>query len=173
MPNIYVKKAGESAFLWSCGDILAQFITERVRTDKKSSDGGHWYNPQRTMRSAAFAATVYTPFAVTWYGNLAKWIPGMTPKDIAMKVAADQAFFGPMLCSSFFLIMPLFEGKPPSVDRWRSEIWGTVQKNWCVWGPVQIINFTLLPPQHWVLFCNLVSIPWTGFLAYRNSRHGN
>lgn len=175
--NLYAKKAIESATLWSCGDILAQFVGHRMQADdpKHNKDGGSWYNPARTLRSAAFAATVYTPLAVTWYGRLSRKFPGTTTADLAKKVLADQAMFGPTLVACFFLVMPMFEGKSPrdSVARMEREFWGSLKMNWSVWGPIQVINFALIPPQHWVLVCNCVSIPWSAFLAYRNAGAGH
>ncbi len=183
----FARKAGESAFLWSCGDVLAQYVTEKYATDENKK-GSNWYNPKRTVQSASFAICVYTPLASTWYGFLAKKFPGKSVQDLFKKVGADQAIFGPTLCSSFFLIMPVFAhvfnskkgintdlssyDSSASVNNWKQHVWTSLKMNWSVWGPVQVFNFALIPPQYWILVCNCVSVPWTAYLAYLNASSG-
>ena len=170
--KVFVRKAIESCFLWSCGDIISQYVTERSAPQEKKKGPGNWYNPQRTLRSASFAVTVYTPLAFGWYHQIVpRTFPGTTKIDLAKKVIADQLIFGPVLVTSFFLVMPMFEFKNPAqcVDRWKKEFFSTMQRNWLVWGPIQIFNFNFVPLQYRILVNNLVSIPWSGYLAWRNA----
>ena len=170
--KVFARKAIESSFLWSCGDIISQFITEKFATPDKKKGAGNWYDPKRTLRSASFGATVYTPLAFTWYHKIIPaTVPGSTRVDLVKKVLADQLVFGPVLITSFYLIMPMFEFKNPAdcVDRWKKEFFSTMQRNWMVWGPIQVFNFNFVSLQNRILVNNLVSIPWSGYLAWRNS----
>lgn len=47
----------------------------------------------------------------------------------------------------------------------------TWQKAVCVFGPTQILNFTLVPAQHRLLFVQSVGMCWNIFLSWQNNRN--
>ena len=47
----------------------------------------------------------------------------------------------------------------------RSDLLQILVTNWMVWGPFQILNFTLIPLQHRLLCANLVALVWNTYLA--------
>ena len=66
--------------------------------------------------------------------------------------------------------MPLLEMQPERimplmVNQWAS----TITVGWTVWGPTQMLNFWFIPHRYWILTVNMVSIPWTCYMAYKNA----
>ena len=58
------------------------------------------------------------------------------------------------------------------IERACSEVPTTIVPNWCVWVPTQFLNFYLVPAGLRIYVVNVVTVPWTGYLAWRNRRAG-
>lgn len=55
-------------------------------------------------------------------------------------------------------------------DRIAERLWPTVQKQWAVFGPAQLINLTLMPLYARPPFMNFISIFWSAYLASAQAR---
>lgn len=51
--------------------------------------------------------------------------------------------------------------------------WSTVVKsNWRLWIPVQLLNFTAVPPPLRVLCANTAAVGWNAYLSFAAHREG-
>lgn len=84
---------------------------------------------------------------------------------IVARTVTDGAIFAPFATCLFYASQGTMEGRPWRStaeiqginERLRERLWGTVQKQWCVFGPAQVINLTLIPLYARPPFMNMVS----------------
>lgn len=85
-----------------------------------------------------------------------------------IKVFIDQAIHHPFLYFPvFFSMKAVVSGKPLSsaVEKYKSEIWESVQALWKVWVPAQMINFAFVPRHLRIPYVAAVSFGWTVILS--------
>ena len=87
------------------------------------------------------------------------------------KVVADQVVFAPVLLTTLFYSMARMEGRAHDVgvERVSSTLLGALQMNWTVWPVITAANTTLVPAMHRAMVVNMVCIPWSAYLAYKNN----
>ena len=92
-----------------------------------------------------------------------------------MQLAFDQLLFAPTILSALFFLSGVVESPTWSTalsngrNQVVQQIYPTLITNWMVWPLVQMANMGLVVPDRRLLVVNLVSIPWTGYLASRTS----
>ena len=57
-------------------------------------------------------------------------------------------------------------------ERLEERLWPTVQKQWAVFAPANLINLSVVPLYARPPFMNVISIGWNTFLASAQSRGG-
>ena len=150
-----------TAFLFAVGDVTAQQIVERGGTSN--------HDVVRTARMALYGGTVFGPAAATWYGILQRHIVLSTPrKTMLARVAADQGIFAPVFIGVFLSSMAVLEGGSPK-EKIEKNYASALKANYMLWPAAQMVNFSVVPLEHRVLFVNLVSIGWNSYLSYLNS----
>ncbi len=84
------------------------------------------------------------------------------------KVACDQFLWSPFILSLFFTYNTLYDGGGASDAQVviRERMFPTLQVNWAMWIPTQLVNLYLVPPHRWILVINTVAVPWNTYLAY-------
>ena len=165
MASAIVKRVGLSAGLWAAGDATCQLIVPNVLGVPAAP-----YDMMQTARQALFGGLFMASAGHGFYGGIEKLLPGTALKNVVGKVAADQFIFAPALLSGLFYSMALLEGQPHSVgvDRVSSTLLPALQMNWTVWPVITALNQTVVPVAQRVTVVNLVCIPWTAYLAYKN-----
>ncbi|EFX03442.1 integral membrane protein mpv17 pmp22 family [Grosmannia clavigera kw1407] len=151
-----------TALLFATGDTTAQQVVERRGLE------GH--DAARTARMALYGGTVFGPAATTWYRFLQKRVVLSTPRRTMLaQVACDQGLFAPVFISVFLSSMAVLEGSSPreNLDR---NYHSALTANYAIWPAVQMINFSVVPLHHRVLFVNVVSIGWNSYLSYLNAK---
>jgi len=143
---------------------------------------GKW-NSTSTMNAFIIGALVFSPLGNAWYTRadkivplIAKRVPGMnalvdTPaRANMMKVVLDQTLFAPVILTCVFTSFGLLNGKKigPAVDSAMGSVGEAIVPNWALWGPVQMLNFAVVPPAGRLLLVNSVNVPWTAYLAYKS-----
>ncbi|EPE06672.1 integral membrane mpv17 pmp22 [Ophiostoma piceae UAMH 11346] len=163
-----------TAVLFATGDITAQQLVE-TRTPKgdKTADGkddapaGHDF--MRTGRMALYGGAVFGPAAATWYNILQRHVVLSTPrKTMLARVAADQGIFAPVFIGVFLGSMAVLEGGSPK-EKIQKQYVNALTANYMLWPAAQMVNFSVVPLEHRVLFVNLVSIGWNSYLSILNS----
>jgi protein Mpv17 len=83
------------------------------------------------------------------------------------RVALDQLVFTPVFMPMVLSSVMLIEGRGADIpSTLKREYFQTLQKNWMLWTPAQMINFRYVPPHLQVLFGNCVAALWNGFLSF-------
>lgn len=152
-----------AAGLFAAGDVVAQVITQEKI-----------YNGSRTARAAIYGGFIFGPVAAgvgfPFVNGLAAgrplWQQGL------VRTAVDQGIFAPFVyIPMYFTAMPLLEGKSwaKAKENLRENWLQVVETNAAVWVPVQLINFTLIPPAMRLVIVNCVGVGWNSFLALKNS----
>jgi protein Mpv17 len=81
---------------------------------------------------------------------------------IGTRVALDQFILTPLMVAAFFTSQAILEGHGVEEVKHRlSSSWElTLIKNWMVFIPVQLANFSVVPPHFRLGLVNLVSLFW-------------
>ncbi|OAA62760.1 integral membrane protein mpv17 pmp22 family [Niveomyces insectorum RCEF 264] len=179
-------QSATTAVLFATGDVVAQQLVERRLAKKDdattsadgkgsaSNDGNNDNNNgvhdfARTARMALYGGAVFGPAAATWYGLLQRHVNLATPRRTMLaRVAADQGLFAPVFIGVFLGSMAVLEGGNPR-DKLAKNYRSALTANYALWPAVQMVNFSVVPLEHRVLFVNVVSLGWNAYLSYLNS----
>ncbi|KAL1757852.1 hypothetical protein FB107DRAFT_208455 [Schizophyllum commune] len=149
-----------AAVLFSGGDVLAQQFVEKR---------GSLHDYTRTARLAFYGGVCFGPPMTLWYQFLNRIKFASPRRAVIYRVWLDQAFLTPIAVVYFFSMMSLLEGKPyEAPDRVRSAYAPTIIRNWGVFIPAQIINFSIVPPQFRFAYVGVVSLFWNTYLSLAN-----
>lgn len=133
---------------------------------------GHDY--ARTSRLAFYGGFIFAPLLHTWLGFLDRRvrIPRHPRLTIVARVLADLGVWGPFIVSVFWSSQAVLEGKAWQAvqAKWRNAFVPSLSKSILVFGPTQIVNFSLVPAQHRMLVSQCVGLGWNTFLSYSNNR---
>ena len=152
-------KSITSFFVLGTGDALTQSVLE-----SKALALLDW---RRSLRFAVLGLTLVGPSLHIWYGVLNSRLPGSSARAVATRVALDQLIFAPLFLSGFLTVVAKVEHKPFSL---QNEMPSVLAQNWLIWVPVQLVNFSLVPPHLQVLFNNMVSVGWNAALSWQMHR---
>ncbi|GAA5869907.1 hypothetical protein JCM1840_007667 [Sporobolomyces johnsonii] len=158
---------------------LGDLIYQKGLEDKRWSEV-EWY---KTRRLIVYGSCCFAPIANRWHFLLNKIQVGGKWSTIAARTATDLSIFSPFATCLFYLCQGTFESRPwrtlPSApetqgiaERLQERLWPTVQKQWAVFGPAQLVNLTVMPVYARPPLMNVVSIGWSAFLASAQSRGG-
>ncbi|KZO95523.1 hypothetical protein CALVIDRAFT_537900 [Calocera viscosa TUFC12733] len=156
-----------AAVLFGAGDVLAQQGVERRGLGK------HDYI--RTLRLSLYGGLIFAPIITRWYRLLERLPPSvtLTPRlGVMLKVGLDQFILTPGIIAVFYTSMALMEGEGgEEVKRRLGEAWApTLVRNWGVFIPTQLVNFSVVPLHHRLLVVNVVSLFWNTYLSYANAQ---
>lgn len=104
---------------------------------------------------------------------------------VLARTATDLTVFSPTATCLFYAYQGAWEQRPlhtPSnagpdapqgiYERLEERLWPTVQKQWAVFGPANLVNLSVVPLYARPPFMNVISIGWNTFLASAQSRGG-
>jgi len=151
------------ALLFGAGDIIAQQVIEKK---------GKEHDFLRTARLTFYGGTLFAPILTKWYQMLNRLEFKSKTKAVVYKVWLDQAVLTPAAVAFFFGSMSLLEGKGfgEAKNRIESAYVPTLFRNWGVFIPAQIINFSLVPHHLRFLFVGVVSLFWNTYLSAVNAQ---
>ncbi|OJJ29774.1 hypothetical protein ASPWEDRAFT_46531 [Aspergillus wentii DTO 134E9] len=145
-----------TASLFIAGDGLAQHVFEK-------NEEPHDF--ARTARMGVYGGAIFAPIASTWFKFLSTNINLSTSLRTGVaRMATDQIFFAPIGISIFFASTSAMEGKDP-VEKVKTSLLPTYKMNCMLWPFAQLMNFTVVPMQHRLLFVNVVNLGWSGVLS--------
>ncbi|AFR92837.2 protein SYM1 [Cryptococcus neoformans C23] len=152
-----------SAVLFATGDVIAQQLIE-----KKGAD----HDLPRTARIVTWGGLLFAPTVNLWFRTLERIpIRSRWPATFA-RVGLDQFGFAPVILSGFFTAMTFMEGNDFNAAKlkWHESFFPTLQANWMLFIPFQMLNMGLVPLQYRLLAVNAVNIPWNAFLSLQNAK---
>jgi len=148
--------------LFGLGDCIAQKAIEK-------NDG---YDVARTARLVVWGSAIFAPLVTRELRLLSRIEFASKPATIAARVAADQLLFTPAVLAGFFTYSALAEGGSTTDVRKKlsDKYQPTLLKNWQLWMPTQIVNFSLVPIQLRTLVINAVALGWNTYLSLANAK---
>lgn len=128
------------------------------------------YDYKRMIRFSAYGVFIAAPLFHSWFRITQLLWPHNTMKSAIQKVLLEQVTFGPFSMGTFFVIMPLWEGKKwAEVEQQFSDKFCQSYKvALCYWPFVQLVNFKMVPQKNRVAFVSIFSLFWWCFLAKMN-----
>ncbi|WRT70143.1 uncharacterized protein IL334_007137 [Kwoniella shivajii] len=164
----------QSGVLFISADLVAQLGIEgrSIRRAFDGEEGDGIYDPTRTARLSIYGSAIFAPLAHVWLGTVERVKMSSKMTTLATKLALDTCLWSPFVTFMFPTCLGLLEGK--SVEEVRRKVahgwFPTWQKAVCVFGPTQVINFTLIPLQHRLLTLQSVGLCWNIFLSWQNNK---
>jgi protein Mpv17 len=159
-----VAQCATSAVLFGAGDLIAQQAIE-----KRGFKAHDW---ARTARLTFYGGALFGPAMTKWYQLLNRiQFPNAT-KATVYRVALDQGVLTPAAVAFFFTSMAILEGKSfaDAKERLSNAYQPTLMRNWGVFVPTQIINFSIVPHHLRFLVVSVVSLFWNTYLSAVNAR---
>ncbi|KAF5328195.1 hypothetical protein D9619_013386 [Psilocybe cf. subviscida] len=152
------------AVIFAAGDLVAQQVVE------KRGLKGH--DLTRTARVVAYRGLIFGPLLTKWFQYLNSVNASSSIRTLAYRVGLDQFVAGPMFIGLFYTTMSVMEGVPhEALPRLERAFMPSLMVGWGVYMPVQILNFTLVPPHMRVLFVSGISLFWNAYLSAANNQH--
>lgn len=127
----------------------------------------------RMLQVAITGLTWSGPVQHWWFGTLDKMVNISDPYlRLFVKLFFDAIIFSPLTIFGYFTWRSVLEGSgiKGAKDKLSTRFTSTVIGAWKFWPFVNVINFSLVPLQFRVLYSNVLSLFWTGYLTYVNSK---
>ena len=152
-----VTKAVVMALGLACGDLLAKCVT--------GSFGDVW----RTFSMGLFGLLFQGPglhFLYKWLdANIMPSTP-TAPRAVIAKTVIDQLMFAPIATAAFIGSMEVLSGSPGTVTTAISKrLVSTLKASYTIWPIALLFNYAFCPPQHRIIFVNIVTILWSMILS--------
>lgn len=158
-------KACTSAVLSTVSDVLCQRFEQkqdRTRTRHVALTGLVWSGPS----------------AHYWYATLEAalrhFVPGIAGlPGLGLRLLLDALVFSPITVFGYFVVRTLLEQGwrwEPIRTKLQTKWAPTVRGAWKFWPLVNVINFSVVPLPYRVLYVNVLSVFWTGYLTFVNSQ---
>ena len=163
-------------------DAYAQHIeAERV------GDAG--FDGVRSTVMTSWNALIFTPTFFVWFRRLESTWPGTSPRAVVTKVMTNQiAMNAPITALALAYAVSLEAGLRAVLQQktWHAdEVRAEVGRRWseslgvallasaCLWVPVNLLNFSFVPPQLRVLPTILTSCAWNTYLSLKAHENGS
>ncbi|KAK7037668.1 Protein required for ethanol metabolism [Paramarasmius palmivorus] len=151
-----------AGFLFGAGDVIAQQAVEKRGKD---------HDFMRTGRLVFYGGALFGPAITKWFQFLNRIKFASPTRAIVYRVWLDQAMLTPVAVAFFFGSMSVLEGKPQEAwPRIQSAYAPTLIRNWGVFIPTQIINFSIVPHHLRFVVVSVVSLFWNTYLSVANAR---
>lgn len=158
--------------------------------DTESSSSSSTMTPtnldwHRTLQVAITGMIWSGPITHFWYGLLEKIYAFLAQlldiqhpaMGLCVKLLLDAALFSPTVVMGYFIVRSLLEGGGGGDSDWVSRAKNKLQTKfkptlvgaWKFWPAVNSVNFYFVPLQFRVLYMNILSLFWSGYLTYVNS----
>ena len=121
-----------------------------------------------------------------WYGFLDDAVLPDTPTcaaAVALKTAADQLLWAPVLVSCLFAWDLVWSGNESNAGsheeagllhglqaKLERDLLATLLVNWAFWPVFHLVNFRLVPPGDRVLYVNVVQVFYNVFLCWQAAK---
>merc|ERR1719384_1973091 len=107
------------------------------------------------------------------YENIAKSAKIQSPAvGLIVKLTLDSIIFSSVTIAGYFTIRSFLEGTglKGASEKLKTKFFLTLFGAWKFWPLANAVNFWFVPFQFRVLYMNILSLFWTGWLTYVNSK---
>eukprot|EP00579_Thalassiosira_antarctica_P005213 CAMPEP_0201892396 /NCGR_PEP_ID=MMETSP0902-20130614/36389_1 /ASSEMBLY_ACC=CAM_ASM_000551 /TAXON_ID=420261 /ORGANISM="Thalassiosira antarctica, Strain CCMP982" /LENGTH=192 /DNA_ID=CAMNT_0048423839 /DNA_START=11 /DNA_END=589 /DNA_ORIENTATION=+ len=129
---------------------------------------------QRSLHVAITGATMNGPISHAWYGILKRTVTTQHKVlEIATCMVLDALIFSPVAVAAYFIWRSALEGKDFKriANKLKEIHYSATLASWRFWPLANIVNFSVVPLEFRVLYNNLLSLFWSGYLSYINGKH--
>ena len=180
-------KALTSGAIMGLSDGITQGLERQMGFDNLNKK----HNWLRTWHTVVTGICWSGPSAHYWYASLeeiCKVFPVYTPiAGLFQRIILDALIFSPITIAGFFVCNTFIQRGPRNARATIEEIrqkmstkWAkAVVGAWMFWPTVNLFNFSLVPLSYRVLYANVMSLFWSGYLSFVNyqkkkttSKHG-
>jgi protein Mpv17 len=160
-----------SSGIMTVSDAICQKLTLGAgqADDKKKQD----LDFTRIVQVAITGLSYSGPITHVWYGTLEKIVKIQDPLiGLIARIILDAIIFSPVTVSGYFTVRSILEGSgfQGAREKLEARFVSTVLGAWKFWPLANIINFGLIPLEFRVLYVNVLSLFWTGYLSYVNAQ---
>ena len=91
---------------------------------------------------------------------------------LVVQIVLDSIIFSPVTVSGYLTVRSLLEGTgfAGAKEKCTAKLLGAVMGAWKFWPAVNVINFSIVPMHFRVLYMNVMSVFWSGYLTHVNSK---
>ncbi|OEU15505.1 hypothetical protein FRACYDRAFT_269389 [Fragilariopsis cylindrus CCMP1102] len=172
-----VTKSLTSSGIMGISDVVCQKVVAKATpVDERPSK----LDSTRVLHVAITGAIWSGPVTHYWYIILEKMYAVIAKAAsiqdpviaLIVKLILDSTIFSSVTITGYFTLRSLLEGsglagaKEKLTTRFLTTLFGA----WKFWPMANAVNFWFVPFQFRVLYMNILSLFWTGWLTYVNSR---
>jgi hypothetical protein len=158
--------AAVTAFLLSgSGDAIGQCGEQRRDGDRRKP-----YSLKRSIAQGLFSSVYASQLYVPWVRFLdTRFGSAMTLRSAFLKMGCDNLVLCPLVG------LPLYyawtsaaagHSTQQAEDRVRTGYWNTLVGSWCIWVPIQLTNYRLVPLPFRVVFMYVGEIAWAVMASF-------
>jgi protein Mpv17 len=177
-------KSLTSSCIMSVSDVMCQELVQRAlptaSTKNLSTATLSSLDSNRTLQVAITGFIWSGPVTHFWYGLLeriyayvAQLFSIQSPAvALCVKLLLDAILFSPTVVTGYFIVRSFLEGGDwvkSSQDKLRTKFKPTLFSAWRFWPAVNSVNFYFVPLPFRVLYMNVLSLLWSGYLTHVNS----
>jgi len=140
----------------------------RSRSGRANND---W---RRTGHVAVTGFTMSGPISHGWYALLEAVVSIQDRRlGVAARMVLDAFVFSPVTVAAYFIWRAVLEGEGPGgiATKLRANWTDALAASLTFWPLANIINFGFVPVELRVLYNNMLSLFWTGYLSHMNATH--
>lgn len=146
--------------MFGAGDVIAQQAVE---------GRGRKHDFVRTARLTFYGTAMFGPLMTKWYQFLNRLKFASPTRGLIYRLWLDQAVLTPAGIVFFYTSMSGLEGNIGKAwERLEEAYVPTLVRNWMVFVPTQLVNFTLVPPHLRMVTVGVVSLFWNTYLSVMN-----
>lgn len=172
-----VTKSITSSCIMSVSDVLTQkIVAQATPVEERPSK----LDTTRLLHVAITGVFWSGPTMHNWhivlekmYATIAKALDIQSPVvALFVKLFLDSTIFSSLAISGYFTVRSLLEGSgfEGASEKLRTRFRSTLFGAWRFWPMANSINFWFVPIQFRVLYMNILSLVWTGYLTFVNSK---
>jgi hypothetical protein len=166
-----VTKSVTSSVLTAFSDAICQQLTKGAAGQQTKTK----FDYKRSLHVAITGFVWSGPVTHNWYSILEKIVTIKNPVGGLMaRIILDAIIFSPVTVCGYFTCRSILEGSGVAGirDKLNTRFVTAVTGAWKFWPAANIINFGLVPVEFRVLYSNVLSLFWTGYLTLLNANKG-
>jgi len=171
-----VTKSLTSSCIMSFSDVMCQKVVSKADPEKRPLK----LDSTRVLHVAITGAVWSGPITHYWYillekmyGVIAKVTNIQEPViGLMVKLILDSIIFSSVTITGYFTMRSILEGTglAGAKEKLTSRFFSTLFGAWKFWPMANAVNFWFVPLYLRVLYMNILSVFWTGWLTYVNSK---
>ena len=161
-------KSVTSSVMTAFSDGICQQLTKGAAKQQTKTK----FDFTRSLHVAIVGFVWSGPVTHNWYSILEKIVTIKNPiGGLIARIILDAIIFSPVTVTGYFACRSILEGSGMAGirDKLSTRFVPAVTGAWKFWPAANVINFGLVPIEFRVLYMNVLSLFWTGYLTLLNA----